>query len=127
MELVLVILFFSVSAAICMQVFASARLRMKSAADLSNAVLAAQEAGECFQAAEGADKVMEELFGVPLQDGRYTVFYDEKWQKVAASEAAFVLELMWEEDDRGAEIQVTDSEKQNVIYTVCIPLVGGAA
>lgn len=53
MELILVILCFTVSAAICLRVFVSAKSTADRSRDLSAAVLAAENAAECWKASEG--------------------------------------------------------------------------
>ena len=52
-ELVLVILIFSLCAAVTMKAFATAKMMTQTSDELSNAVTAAQSAAECYKAFEG--------------------------------------------------------------------------
>jgi len=68
-ELIIVILFFSVAAAGCVMLFAEAYKDGAYSRDLSAAMVEAQNAAECFKAAEGDLEKTAELLGYTEKDG----------------------------------------------------------
>lgn len=78
MELIIAILFFSVSAVICIQLFVASYSTSHKSRDLNAAVLQAQTAAEYFRSSEGN---MELLCGkLPLKqisDSEYICYFDE--------------------------------------------------
>lgn len=69
-ELTVVILFFALSAAVCMKLFAYAYITTQQASDISHAVSAAQNAAECFKASEGDVIQTARLLGAAAQNSR---------------------------------------------------------
>ncbi len=80
MELIIVLLFFSISAAICMKVFASAKVKTQMSRDMSNASFAAESLAEAFKAEKMDGKPMSALYPNATEyDGVMTVYYDADW------------------------------------------------
>ena len=67
-ELVIVILFFSISAGICMRIFAVSKIASDNARQLNSAIEASQNAAECFKSANGSFDRAIELLGAELTD-----------------------------------------------------------
>ena len=124
MELLLVILFFSVAAAICLRVFAGAKQRSQDSVDLNAAVLAAQSAGECWKAAGGnPDKAAVLLEGT--MDGNAVVqYFDASWSLCGRESASAQLTLQWQ--GSAAQIQVVKKDGTE-IYEMSVRSLGGAA
>ncbi|MGN1350875.1 MAG: type II secretion system protein [Anaerovoracaceae bacterium] len=61
MEMIIVILFFSICSAICINVFAKARITADHSSDLNRAVVRAISAAEVYKSAEGDLKTTGEL------------------------------------------------------------------
>jgi len=79
MELTLAILMFSISAAVCLQMMASAKQRADNSAALSRAVLEAQTTAEEFKYGKA--------------DTGLTRYYDGQWNSCSEADAVFVLQL----------------------------------
>lgn len=75
-ELVIVIGFFAVFAAVFVRLFFSAKQRSDRSADESRAVLAAENAAECFKSGEEP-----------------VLYYNEKWQPASKTGAVYKLSL----------------------------------
>lgn len=122
MELVFVILFFSICGAICLQMFAYASQRAQSAEDLSYATLYAQSAAECYQGVQGdLEQVAALMVGVATADG-LAVTYDQNWQETK-DEGEYVLTLT--PQGTLGYIAVTTVEEGTLIYTLTVGLYGG--
>ena len=114
MELVLMILFFAVSAAVCMRVFSSAQLKSNHSDDLSNASLKAQSAAECWKLSQGEASLAAEVLGGEKTENGAAVYFDKNWKNCGESEAEYVLEL--EKNGNDANIGVfhfKDGETQS--------------
>lgn len=122
MELILVILLFAISAAICLQMFTYASLTAQNAENLSYATLAARSAAECVQATGGdLDQVAEYLSGTANGSG-LQVGYDDQWQPVDDN-PTYQLELT--QQGTRAEIAVFALEDGQSIYSLTVGVVGG--
>lgn len=113
MELILVILFFSVSAAICMRVFAYAKLAAARSEDLSYAVAKVASAAECFKAAGGdLAEVAGILGGETAGEDSLRIGYNEDWLPCGPGEApAYVMTLL-KSDETTAAIEVAKAGGQ---------------
>jgi len=58
-ELIIVILFFSVSSAICMNILASAKNKADDGRDINSAVIYAQSFAECYKSVGDIDKISD--------------------------------------------------------------------
>ena len=104
MEMIIVILFFSICSAICISVFAKARTTADHSNDLNNAVVRAISAGEVYKAAAGnlpeTQKLLDDASGDDLKS--LTVSEDT----LVADYGEMQLQLKAGTDGR-AEISVT--------------------
>lgn len=100
MEMMVVILFFSLCAAICVHVFVNARETSEASYDLSCAVLAAQNTAECYKAVAGDWKQIAALLEAePVPAGQLSaelsgvqIAYDRQWQRCDREEAVYQVE-----------------------------------
>lgn len=67
-ELIIVILFFALSAAVCMKLFVFAYTMTEYSSEISHAAAAAQNTAECFKAAEGDIVKTAELLGAAFDN-----------------------------------------------------------
>ncbi len=67
-ELVIVILFFTITATVCMKLFAFSYTMTKYSSDISHAAAAAQNTAECFKAAKGDLEKTAELLGADFKN-----------------------------------------------------------
>lgn len=118
MELVVVLLFFAICAAICISVFGSAQQMARDSRDLSNGTMAARSAASCYKSAEGnLEQTMVLLNG--QWDERAVVYYDKQWQQVADWDAAgYYLELKPLAQAGAVEIGVHKSADDGLIFTL---------
>ncbi|MCI9405454.1 MAG: hypothetical protein HFK04_00850 [Oscillospiraceae bacterium] len=80
LELMIVILFFAVTSAICMNLFVQAHLTSTAGSELTAAVREVQSAAELFKAADGDLKKLAESLGVQPIDGPVlNLYYDKDW------------------------------------------------
>ena len=78
--LMIVILFFAVTSAICMNLFVQAHLTSTAGSELTAAVREVQSAAELFKAADGDLKKLAESLGVQPIDGPVlNLYYDKDW------------------------------------------------
>ena len=119
MELTLVILFFSLSAAVSMQVFAAAKNTADGSRDLSAAVLAAESAAECWKASGGDLDACVALMDAELRENSLSQSYDENWQRGGE---AYTLTLRPEDTAAVISVEKSDGEE---IYALTVRALGG--
>ena len=121
MELVIVIFFFSICAAICVNMFGSAQQMADDSENLSRAVVEARSAASCYKAADGdLEKTARLLDGVQLDDSA-AVYFDEAWNKIADSEnAQFAVQLKQREHPGEADVYILHLNKasDNTIFSI---------
>ena len=86
MELILTILFFAITSAVCVNLFANAHLTSVAGKDLNKAVVEVQTAAEMVKHTKGDVERLTELLGAVRQDHGITVFYNQDWQPIAENE-----------------------------------------
>ena len=79
MELVIMVMFFSIAAAICMNVFASAQVTADDSANRSMAGIHAQSAVDCYKAVKGDLAECVEILGGVTDGSVMYIFFDDKW------------------------------------------------
>ena len=79
MELLLMLLVFSVSAAVCLQVFAGAKRISEDSRKLDAAVMHAQTAAECWKSSHGDLAVMADKLGVLPAETEFSLYDEENW------------------------------------------------
>lgn len=101
MELILVILFFSIAGAICIQIFVKAHLLSRSASELNRAVALAQSAAAGLEAGNGSlgDLSMQFPDGILDTDiqsnvSQFTVYYDSAWNPCGKANASYSLDVL---------------------------------
>lgn len=87
MELLLVVLFFSICAAICVSVFGNANGLAQKSNDMNHAAVELKNAANCFKAAEGDFTVTADLLEVTSTEQRIVIGYDKKWKKTTEADA----------------------------------------
>ena len=121
MELVIVIFFFSICAAICVNIFGSAQQMADDSENLSRAVVEARSAASCYKAADGdLEKTARLLDGVQLDDSA-AVYFDEAWNKIADSEnAQFAVQLKQRANPGEADVYILHLNKasDNIIFSI---------
>lgn len=122
MEMILVVLLFSLSAAVCLQMFGYANLTAQRAEDLSNATLSARSTAACFQSTNGDLDEMAELLSGHVDDDTLLVYYGSDWS-ATPSPNAYYLQLTT--SGTVAEITLYQTDKPTPIYTLSARIAGG--
>lgn len=107
-EILIIIVFFSICAGVCMNLFAKAKLISAESSDLTKGVLEAQTAAEAIKA-KGNSPELEELLGAFWEDDALKVYYDGEWNKVSPEEAPVYEMAIYFTQEQGlltAKIQV---------------------
>lgn len=93
--MIIAILFFSISSAVCIQLFAQAHIKSENAASLNQAVLAASSAAEALEACGGDTESLSELFPESRIEGdTLHVYYDESWSCCSSSDASWNMNII---------------------------------
>ena len=79
MELIIMLLVFSVSAAICLQVFAGAKSISEKSRKMDAAVIYAQTAAEYWKATHGDLNQTAEMMGAVSGEDGFVVYDEENW------------------------------------------------
>ena len=104
MELIVAIMFFSLSAAVCVRLFASAHLLSDSTECMTNATIWAQNLAEAFEDTKGNLNDIAKLFpygyvtydtnDASMKDGAILLYFDDKWNALdSLAGASFVAYL----------------------------------
>ena len=120
-ELILMVLFFSLSAAICMRVFADAQVTSRNSKNLSNAALNVQSAAECYKATGGDFSEVSALLGAKEEGGKITLSYSSDWNVTEQPNPDFCL-VMEDMGDR-ASIAVSRLSDEKTIFSVVVKAV----
>ena len=102
LEMVILILFFSIASAVCVNLFVKAHLISGQNRDLNEAVRQVQTAAETYKAVDGDPARLQELLSVEEQDGVYEAWFAKDWTPLSSGEgAAYVLVLAPGEAENG--------------------------
>lgn len=110
LELMIAILLFSLSAAICIQIFVKSHTIEKKSTELNQAVFAASSIAEIIRSGEDYEDILWEEY--PLTEETENVFYiyfDQVWESVSSTEASYVLTLEAKENTNFITGQITVS------------------
>jgi len=120
-ELLMMILLFSFSAAVCLRIFASAKSASSFSRDLTAATMNAQSAAECYKAFDGdMERTAKGLSGKYNGD-TVTLYYDEKWERAPGDGSAFTMTLT--KRDGCAVIDVEQSGKPELLFSITVKAV----
>ena len=113
-EILIIIVFFSICAGVCMNLFAKAKLTSVESSDLTKGVMVAQAAAEAVKA-EGDSPELERLLGGCRDGNIIRIYYDGQWQKLPRKEAAvyeLAVRLTEEQGVLAAEIRVLKGDQE---------------
>lgn len=115
LEMMISILFFSMVAAVCVQVFVKAHLTAQDAENLSRAQSYASSGAELL-GGKPDEEVAALLGGVVEDSGKIVVYYDKDWSVCSPQSAAFQMEIHTGEADgmKTGEIQVRKQEGESL-------------
>jgi hypothetical protein len=107
-ELIFVLLSFSVSAAVCIRLFAAAYDISQNSFDASGAVVCAQAAAETFKAIPGDPDALRLRLSAQEEGSSLVVYYDAEWNTVGTvSDRRLTMTLSPDGAVTSADITVT--------------------
>ena len=102
MELIIVLMFFSLSAAICMKVFAISKVKTDTARDLAQASFAAESFAEVYKEYNGDMGKVGEYYsvnGATSDTKKMVFFYDKEWNRITdGGEAVYSMNIATDRD-----------------------------
>ena len=122
-ELILVILFFSISAAVILQFFVAAHLKSEESAQKSAAILQAQQIAEGFQQTGTLPQ------NALAQQEDAVLYFDEDWRALSSLEgASFLARLSLQEEKTPAgslrrltvDLHAIESDGQDELYALSV-------
>ena len=121
MELVLVIFFFSICAAICVSIFGSAQTMADNSENVSRAAVEARSAASCFKAAEGDLEQTALLLNGVEADDSVLVYFDNNWNRTADAETAwYAVQLKQRIQPGEADVYILqlDTASDNILFSI---------
>jgi type II secretory pathway pseudopilin PulG len=98
-EQLIVVAVFALCSAACVRILTRAYFDARTSKDVSNAILVAENAAECFKAVSGdISKVSETLGGICEITGdgaSVTVYYDKEWETCDKNEVHYIFHLIY--------------------------------
>lgn len=125
-EMVVIILFFSIAAAVCTNMFAQAKAVSAQSTELTMALMEAQEAAETFKNAGGDPMAVGEKLGA-REDGEHLVaYFDEGWEQTDG-QPVYSMKMDFSEENglRHADISVYKGNEE--IYRIQTAIYGDGA
>ena len=127
MELVIVLFFFSICAAVCVSLFGYSQQMARESDALSNGVLAARSTASCYKAAGNLPEAMELLHG-QWEDGQVIIYYDSQWNPVEeGTQNGFTVQLTEPEKPGEALIVVRAMQETEPIFQLRVKVNRGGA
>lgn len=128
MELIIVLLFFSLASTVCIQLFSKSHLLSTQTVNENKAVIHAQNLAECFLATEGDIAQMRNLFETSASDtNEHTVIllFDKDWKECGQENALYTASLVSHPEENGvitADITIAsyNSASEESIYTLTV-------
>lgn len=123
MELILSILFFTLTAAVCLQLFVKAHVLSQDTINLNYAVTQAQNFAEIFLSGDGSLKRFPDYFIDQLTPDScsyddsgtlcsFTLFYDKDWNPSGLSDHVYQVTIAYTDDDQPSlrDVMITVSD-----------------
>ncbi len=117
-ELIIIILFFSIAGGVCVNIFAQARVLSMRSTELTNATLAAQTAAELIRGAEDEQAVLEQSY--QKKEGGFTAFFDDGWAAVQDVNAKYRMDIDMEESGGLLTAYISVNRSEDEIYSVTV-------
>lgn len=128
MELIIVILFFSLASTVCIQLFSKSHLLSRQTVNENHAVIHAQNLAECFLATEGDLSQIRGLFDLSIPDtaeDTVTLLFDEDWNECGAENACYSASLVAHPEENGLisadiTVELYASDSSEPIYSLTV-------
>ena len=119
-ELFIALMFFSLAAAICLQLFIGAHNFSEDASNKSRATIESQNIAECFKAANGDMAETARLLGCET-DGDIELWFDGDWNRVEHDGVFRACLYVMHNEDEGlttASLMISQAQKTLIEYVV---------
>lgn len=123
LELILAILCFCLTAAVCVRLFVTSYTTAQASADLSHAVHQAGSVAEILRSDEDVKDCLQKLYpDGEADESSFFIYYDRDWSCCDRTTAAYILEVDWstESSMRRGNIRVFAVNQDSSIYTLDI-------
>lgn len=121
-ELMIAILFFSLTAAMILQIFVKSHTLSQKSEALFQAQNKVSSIAEVMESGGEYEKTLPKYFPELISDSGHSFcgYYDEEWQGTEEEQAVYGLMVSWEDKDdmRQVTIKTFEVEDQNEIYTL---------
>lgn len=120
-ELIVVILIFSLSAATCLRLFFQSRQIATESKNLSYASLAVQSTADCYKSSGGDVKKVAEMLGGSIVDDRLYLYYDADWNRAADDGTApYSVSIRELAPGAGEGVIVAESKVSGPIFSISV-------
>ena len=123
LELIFVILFFSLGSAVCIQAFTKAHLTSQKAQDLSFASLKASETASVLKYTDNTLESLREYFPhIQEKDGNFLFFYNQDYEECEEKDRFYTLHITRKTEShmQTARIQITRLDNKTSIYQLSL-------
>lgn len=128
MEIMISILFFSITAAVCIQLFVKAHTINVSTENLSKATYIAQDLSEYYLSGNPAgnvsmkEQMMDHLPPYKTDENHIVIYFSPDWKVCHEEAAKFSAELIFHEDGEYSYMSINLSElgQETPIYSNCV-------
>lgn len=121
-ELMISILFFSLTAAMILQVFVKSHTLSRRAEALFQAQNRASSIAETLEDEEDYRKVLSAHFPELISDAEqsFSGSYDAEWKKTESEQAVYRLTVTWKNEDDMRKVRITVFEQEKEIYQLLL-------
>ncbi len=116
-ELIIIILFFAIASAVCMNIFARGKLYSDQSTQTTMAALLCQQVAETFKGTNGDEHALAQQLGATDKDGRLVVEYDEAFTP-AASDTVYRMEIVFSEKNGVKEADIMLKKGNKMLYSL---------
>ncbi len=119
MELIIVLFFFALCSAVCVNMFAKANIINRQSYELNKSIIAAQNAAQCFKAANSNTGKLADLLGGAADANAVKIGYDKNWQTTQTENAVYILNINIKKSNGNLnKADITVSKADKVIYSL---------
>ncbi|MEA5002672.1 MAG: hypothetical protein VB081_04155 [Christensenella sp.] len=116
-ELIIIILFFSIASAVCMNIFARGKVYSNQSTQTTMATLLCQQAAETFKGTNGDEAALAVLLGASQENGRLVVEYDGAFAPTA-QDAVYRMEIAFAEGNGVKEADIVLKKGDDTVYAL---------
>lgn len=119
MELIIVLFFFALCSAVCVNIFAKAKIINEQSYELNKSIIASENAAQCFKAANSDIGKLADLLNGTTQGNIIIIGYDKNWQNAELANAAYIMKINIENSTNNldkANISILKADK--LIYSL---------